>query len=162
MGLQANLDSFEGQFFSSAALAYVEVVSRLSLKTRAYLVNRLSKGVLDPSDYENARTRRLHSDMLVFTNLAEYLGIMSSQLLSMYVHLKFCDATRTDAWTAFRTFVFSRMVPWIVVQGLVDIMAFFVEQRYDNLPIIRIWRSRHRTHLEAMVFWSWILVAVMG
>ena len=160
---QAGLQTFRAQYRASVLLAILGLVLRLAFKSRIYLTCKVAKRLgipLQPDEFESVRGRRGHTDILICINQAETLGIALSQILSGSLHTKFCPSA--EPISAVRFFVGERMLLWLLIHLVCESLVLFVEQRYDNLPIARVWAKRWKDHLGSLFVISAISAAIFS
>ena len=143
--LQVDLDSLKAVALIGVIHGVAEVIERSIIVLIDYIYHQLyERRRLSWGSFRTARRERLATDIAIMSMLCEASAVIS---VSGFLHLH--EYFYTDGKTVpqlLQSFAITSAVP-LVIEWFFTCLSIAIETRYQNRPIMAVWRRQWKRHL---------------
>ena len=143
--LQVDLNSLKAVALIGVIHGVAEVIERSIIVVIDYIYHQLyERRRLSWGRFRTARRERLATDIAIMSMLYE-----ASAVISVSGFLHFHEYFYTDGKTVpqlLQSFALTATVP-LVIEWFFTCLSIAIETRYQNRPILAVWRKQWKTHL---------------
>ena len=165
--LQVDLQSLESVALIGVIHGIAEVIERSSMVLIDHFYNQaLEKRRIPLGGFRTPRRERLTADICIISMLYESSAVIS---VNGFLHLyQYFYTSYNSPLQLLQSFAITTSVP-LVIEWFFTSVSIAIETRYQNMPIMAVWRKQWRRHIIVAVgnmviisFWSaaYLLTAV--
>ena len=142
--LQVDLDSLKAVALIGVIHGVAEVIERSVIVLIDYIYHQIhERRRLSWESFRTVRRERLATDIAIMSMLCEASAVISvNGFLHLHEYFYTEDKTLLDL---FQSFVITTAVP-LVIEWFFTCLSIAIETRYQNRPIMAVWRSQWKRH----------------
>ena len=143
--LQVDLQSLESVALIGVIHGIAEVIERSSMVLIDHFYNQvLEKRRIPLGGFRTPRRERLATDICIMSMLCESSAVISvNGLLHLYQYFYTSDNSPPQL---LQSFVITTSAP-LVIEWLFTSVSIAIETRYQNMPIMAVWRKQWKRHI---------------
>ena len=143
--LQVDLESLESVGLIGVIDGIAEVIERSSMVLTDHFYNQvLEKRRIPLGGFRTPRRERLAADICVMSMLYESMAVISvNGLLHLYQYFYTSDNSPLQL---LQSFAITTSVP-LVIEWFFTSVSIAIETRYQNMPIMAVWRKQWKRHI---------------
>ena len=143
--LQVDLESLESVALIGVIHGIAEVIERSSMVLIDHLYNQvLEKRRIPLGGFRSPRRERLAADICIMGMLYESSAVIS---VNGFLHLyQYFYTSDNSPLQLFQSFAITTSVP-LVIEWFFTSVSITIETRYQNMPIMAVWRKQWRRHI---------------
>ena len=143
--LQVDLQSLESVALIGVIHGIAEVIERSTMVLIDHFSNQvLEKRRIPLGGFRTPRRERLAADICIMTMLSESSGVISvNGLLHLY---QYFYASDNSPLQLLQSFAITTSVP-LAIEWFFTSVSIAIETRYQNMPIMAVWRKQWRRHI---------------
>lgn len=159
----SDLDSLEAVALIGVIHGIAEVIERSTVVLIDHIYHQvLKRRIVRCGDFRTPRRERLTADIAIMSMLFEASAIISvNGFLHLYQHFYMSN---NSSLQLLQSFGFTTSVP-LVIEWFFTSMSLAIETRYQNMPVMAVWRRRWKKHIvvamiNAVVIAAWLSLSL--
>ena len=155
--LQVDLQSLESVALIGVIHGIAEVIERSSMVLIDHFYNQvLEKRRIPLGGFRTPRRERLGADICIMSMLYESSAVIS---VNGFLHLyQYFYTSDNSPLQLLQSFAITTSVP-LVIEWFFTSVSIAIETRYQNMPIMAVWRKQWRRHVTVAVA-NMVLISV--
>ena len=155
--LQVDLQSLESVALIGVIHGIAEVIERSTIVLIDHFYNQvLEKRRIPLGGFRTPRRERLGADICIMSMLYESSAVIS---VNGFLHLyQYFYTSDNSPLQLFQSFAITTSVP-LIIEWFFTSVSIAIETRYQNMPIMAVWRKQWRRHVTVAVA-NMVLISV--
>lgn len=157
--LQVDLEKKEAVALIGVIHGIAEVIERSTMVLIDHICHQaLERKIVRCGNFRTPRRERLAADIAIMSMLFESSAIIS---VNGFLHLyRYFYASDDSAIQLLQSFAITTSIP-LAIEWFFSSMSLAIETRYQNMPVMAVWRRRWKKHiavavLNALIIAGWL------
>lgn len=155
--LQVDLENLEAVALIGVIHGIAEVIERSTMVFIDHIYRQIwERRVVRCGNFRTPRRERLTADIVIMSMLYESSAVIS---VSGFLHLyRYFYMSNNSALKLLQSFVITTSAP-LVIEWFFTSISLAIETRYQNMPVMAVWRRRWKKHIVVAIINAAVLAA---